>query len=240
MKISEFIQAQGGIEACHAKLLTHPNPKWKYFTGKCPKVEQMQPFIDRMKWQEVEQVTAWLDAVSAPIEVVPFPLFNGSTIMYNSNVPPYNELPDRPLDIGGIIYSHFTVMPSAKVSHKDRLYSKLSYSDLVWLAEHQPSIAGSNDEGRDCDNSVDAFMGWLSLQGISDAAIGRIDTQHYNYGNHLFAHACVVAIDDTNTPWIIDPANSREVVPHDYKYLTGYNVAGIKIPTTFEISRIDY
>lgn len=180
--------------------------------------QEIAPACDRMGWQTLDELLAWVRATSAAV----------------GNAPAFEQLvdPPAPATLAGMatvpwarlheaIHATGLLAADCMLHHSDATYHLPTREQWAAIAAACPAKRRRwVNETLDCDDFVRIALGWLSSKGLGNTAAATVATRHYLGAQATGGHAVVLVWDATLTPWQWEP-QTGQLHPATYAKLGG-------------------
>ncbi len=220
--LTDAIQAAG---PANVAALIAKDPDFRVFNLLWNSPEELVPACERMGWQTLDDLIAWLHATNAAI----------------SNREAFEALIDPPVeldywsipttlqwrDIDLAMATDFTRRDDFFRDHSDASYRAPTKAQWDVIAAACPSMRRkhSGNDVHDCDDFARHAWGWLAQKGLGNLAAGFCGTTAYRAGKMIGAHAAVLVVDNEKKCWVWEPQAGRLFAPQDAIKLGGYFLA---------------
>lgn len=170
--------------------------------------EELIPACDKMGWQTLDELLAWVQSVNAAV---------GKTSQFVQLIDPPVGMMLAGLPTVDMPTIHKAIVDQAMVrddffiDQSDATYclpSKAQWEHLVAICPvtRRRWVATTFD----CDDFANMFRGWLASNGLGNLAQGFCGITLYDLqGNLMGGHAVVLVMDDTHKLWFLDPQAGR-------------------------------
>lgn len=201
------------------------DPAWRVFNLLWTAPEEIVPVCNRMGWQTLDDLIAWVHAMTGAV----------------GNVEAFEALIDPPLpgidywqltnlqwrDIDQAMALQFTRRDDFFRDHSDASYRAPTKAQWDVIAAACPSHRRkhSGNDVFDCDEFARMAWGWLAQKGLGNLAAGYCATTAYRAGKMIGAHAVVLVVDNEKKCWVWEPQAGRLFAPQDAIKLGGYFLA---------------
>lgn len=180
------------------------DPTFRVFNLLWNSPEELIPACDRMGWQTLDELLAWVRGVNAAIgKTETFEeLIDPQVSMFLAHMPTV----DMPT-IHAAIVAQCKLREDFFIDQSDALYHLPTKSQWDFLAASCPIKRRKwTAEVMDCDDFTNAFRGWLAGKGLGNLAQGFCGMTMYDYQDNLMGgHAVALVMDDTRKLWFLDP-----------------------------------
>lgn len=184
------------------------DPDWRLFNLLWSTPEEIIPACDRMDWQTLDELVAWVQAVNAAMpNRAEFVELVDPAIPFTLDGMPTTDMPT----IHKAIVDQAKLTAEFRIDQSDNWYRKPKKAQWELLAQLCPINRRKwVAETGDCDDYARAFQGWLASHGLGNLVNGFCGLTHYDlFGNIVGGHACVLVMDDTGKLWNLDPQTAR-------------------------------
>lgn len=199
-QLSDAIR-QAGPEAVAAAITN--DPAFAVFNLLWTEPQEIIPACEKMGWQTLEQVLAWVNATSSAI----------------GNVSAFEQLVDAPapITLAGLtkiawpklhesIHATGLLSSDCMLHNSDAQYHLPTKQQWDTIAAACPSKRRKwASEVHDCDDFVRMAMGWLASKGLGNLAHAFAATRNAMGTQIIGGHAVILVWDNTLTPWQWEP-----------------------------------
>lgn len=180
------------------------DPTFRIFNLLWNSAEELIPACDRMGWQTLDDLLAWVRNVNTAI---------GDTTTFEALIDPPVSLDLSAMPTVDMPTIHAAVVAQCKlrddffIDQSDALYRLPTKSQWELLAASCPIKRRKwAAETMDCDDYTNAFRGWLASKGLGNLAQGFCGMTMYDYQDDLMGgHAVALVMDDTRKLWWLEP-----------------------------------
>ena len=184
------------------------DPEWQVFNLLWSAPEEIAPACDKMGWQTLDELLAWVRSVNAAVsKQLAFVDLIDPIIPFTLEGLPTTDMPV----IHKAIVDQATVRDDFFIDQSDARYHLPTKSQWDMLAKACPINRRQwVAETMDCDDYARAFMGWLATKGLGNLAQGFCAITSYGAdGAMCGGHAVVLVMDNTYKLWFLDPQTAR-------------------------------
>lgn len=184
------------------------DPEWQVFNLLWSAPEEIAPACDKMGWQTLDELLAWVRSVNAAVSnQLGFVDLIDPMIPFTLEGMPTTDMPT----IHKAIVDQAMVRDDFFIDQSDAAYHLPTKAQWEQLARLCPiSRRQWVAEIGDCDDYARAFMGWLAAHGLGNLAQGFAAITMYDFGGSMVGgHAVVLVMDNTHKLWFLDPQTAR-------------------------------
>jgi len=194
---------------------------------------QLIPMCEKMGWNTVEDVSAWVVKVNAAI---------GNTSAFVSMIDPHIDIDYDALARVDFAAIHRAVNEQCNIrsdvwfDQSDATYRLPTKEMLQKLATEFPGRTRKwLDTRHDCDDYVRQFLGWLAANGVGNLACAFCTQTPYRSGSMIGGHATVIAVDNLLKVWIIEP---QDGVLYEPKSIQAARLGGYWTADSMKLARV--
>lgn len=170
--------------------------------------EELIPACDKMGWQTLDELLAWVRSVNAAVHnQLAFVDLIDPGVPFSLEGMPTTDMPT----IHKAIVDQTQTRDDFFIDQSDAAYHLPTKAQWEMLARLCPVnrrawVANTFD----CDDQANMFRGWLAAKGLGNLAQGFCGLTMYDFnGAMIGGHAVVLVMDDTHKLWFLDPQTAR-------------------------------